>query len=130
MLLYIVNLTNQKKKPMRVKNALIAAIVPLVTLLPQLTPIATAQVRSSCNVPIVGRERGSQVNMRSGAGTNYESPSYVLVGQLVNLLRDDRDGDRLQRKDNEGMIWAFVEYLPTRTRGWIREDFLGEACVR
>ncbi len=114
---------------MQSRNFLIAAIAPLITLLPQLTSIATAQVRSSCNVPIVGRERGSQVNMRTGAGTGFESPGYVLVGQLVNML-NNTNGDRMSRTDNQGAVWYLVEYLPSQTRGWVREDFIGPICVR
>lgn len=124
---------------MQIKRTLIASIAllaPLVTLLPQLTPIAlagpeTVQVRgnrSNCNVRIVGSERGSRVNMRSGPGTVFASPNYVLVGQTVNML-NDMDSNRIRRTDPEGMEWFFVEYVPSNTRGWVREDFIGPSCL-
>ncbi len=114
---------------MRVKNALIAAIVPLITLLPQLTPIATAQSRSDCNKVVIGRERGSQVNMRTGIGTDYEISGYVLVGQQVNMLIGP-GGGYMRERDNQGALWHMVEYLPSQTRGWIRQDFIAQNCIR
>ncbi len=116
---------------MQIKKTLIATIamiVPLITLLPQLTPIATAQVRSNCSVSIVGNERGSRVNMRSGPGTEFTSPGYILVGQAVRMLNDS-NGNRISRNDNQRMKWFLVEYVPSGTRGWVREDFLGSSCL-
>ncbi len=116
---------------MQIKKKLIATIAvlaPLVTLLPQLTSIATAQVRSNCSVSIVGNERGSRVNMRSGPGTEFDSPGYVLVGQTVRMLNDS-NGNRIRRVDNQRMEWFFVEYIPSNTRGWVRGDFIGPSCL-
>jgi SH3-like domain-containing protein len=121
---------------MKLTKILVAAIAPLITLVPQFTSIAlagpeTVQVRgnrSNCNVPIVGSQRGSRVNMRSGPGTVFSSPSYVLVGQTVNML-NDMDSNRIRRVDPEGMEWYFVEYVPSNTRGWVRGDFIGPSCL-
>lgn len=116
---------------MQIKKTLIgtiAVLAPLVTLLPQLTSIATAQVRSSCNASIIGSQRGSRVNMRSGPGTVFASPSYVLVGQTVNILSDPTEGILISRTDDGGMKWYFVEYVPSNTRGWVRDDFLS-SCL-
>jgi uncharacterized protein YraI len=92
-----------------------------------LTASALAQVRSNCVVEVVGRVRGSQVNMRSGPGTNFSAPSFVLVGQYVNML-NYRNGERVVDYDRAGSAWYFVEYEPSRTRGWIREDLLSNVC--
>ncbi|OYQ67346.1 hypothetical protein B9G53_01505 [Pseudanabaena sp. SR411] len=82
---------------------------------------------SDCNVRIVGRERGTRVNLRDGAGTEYSSPSYLLVGQYVNML-NNASGNRISREDSEGYTWYYVEYEPSATRGWLREDFIAPRC--
>ncbi len=116
---------------MQIKKTLIATIAvlaPLITLLPQFTPIATAQVLSNCSVSIVGNQRGSRVNMRSGPGTEFDSPGFILVGQVVRMLNDS-NGNRIIRTDNQRMQWFLVEYIPSSTRGWVREDFIGPSCI-
>jgi hypothetical protein len=114
---------------MKIKHILITAvytIAPLLTLLPPVTPLAKAQqlTRGSCLARVVGEVEGSRVNMRSGPGSDFDSPAFVLVGQVVNELIDDESGRRIFRQDNAGSTWQFVEYVPSRTRGWIRSDFL------
>ena len=116
---------------MKLKNIFIAAvatIAPLLTIFPTLTPPATAQEEVSirngeCSSRVIGEEQGSQINMRSGPGTNFEIRGYLLVGQLVNNLTSDAS-TRVTRQDSQGNTWRQVEYLPSRTRGWIRSDFL------
>jgi len=106
--------------------ATVSSIAPLLNLLPILTPSATAQqtIRSGeCSAVVMGQERGSRVNMRSGPGIDFDNPAYVLVGQVVNELID-ATGRSIRRQDNQRNTWQFVEYSPSRTRGWIRTDFL------
>ena len=110
---------------MRFFHLLLSTIA--ASLLPQFTPVAVAQVRSNCNVRVVGQVRGSQVNMRSGPGTNFSAPNYVLVGQSVNMLNNN-NGERVLAYDRAGNEWYLVEYIPTRTRGWIRGDLLAPLC--
>ncbi len=117
---------------MQIKKTLIATIAvltPLVTLLPQLTPIASAQsiVQGRCNSEIVGQERGSRVNMRSGPGVEFDIVGYVLVGQRVNRLRYE-EGAAVRDSDTEAAYWDYVEYIPSGTRGWIAKSFLSERC--
>ncbi len=111
---------------MRLKFILPAILASAIPVLPQFTAPALAQVRSNCNVEVIGRVRGSQVNMRTGPGIYYRVDSYVLVGQYVNLL-NYRNGDRVSDTDGQ-FTWYMVEYIPSRTRGWIREDFLSPVC--
>lgn len=115
---------------MTLTKILVTAITPLITLLPQLTPIANAQsiVRGRCNVEIVGQEKGTRVNMRSGPGVEFDIVSYVLVGQRVNILRYEI-GAAVRESDGEAAYWNYVEYIPSRTRGWIAGAFLGERCL-
>lgn len=119
------------KHPMKLRYLFIAtigSIAPLLTILPTFTPPAAAQTEvrirnSECSSRVIGEEQGSQINLRSGPGTGFEIIGYVLVGQLVNNLTSDAS-TRVTRQDNEGNTWRQVEYLPSRTRGWIRSDFL------
>lgn len=123
---------------MKIKPILIATvstIAPLLTLLPPATSVATAQNRSLCSALITGREQGSRVNMRSGPGTDFDSPAFVLVGQRVTLLTNDPRDSRspinpIIRRDNQDMNWYLVEYIPSETRGWIRADFIGSINCR
>lgn len=119
---------------MKLQHILIAIaslIAPLFTLLPTLTAPATAQqptqptIRSGeCSSVVIGQERGSRVNMRSGPGVDFDNPDYVLVGQVVNELIDSVSYGQIRRQDTQGNTWQLVEYTPSRTRGWIRTDFL------
>ncbi len=116
---------------MRLK--LFLGTVIALTIILGATP-GSAQERTSCSVVVRGLEPGSRVNMRSGPGVEFDSRGYVLVGQEVTLLsnnvRRSVDGRFLgrpeQRRDRNGVIWYLVEYLESRTRGWIRGDFIGD----
>jgi uncharacterized protein YraI len=114
---------------MKTKNILIVAIAPFLAFCTQSNLIATAQQLSNCDVRVVGKERGSRVNLRSGPGTDFGSANYVLVGQIVNML-DTSAGRRIKREDSEGLTWYFVEYEPSKVRGWIREDFVAQQCIQ
>ncbi len=123
---------------MKIKPILIAAvstIAPFLALLPPVTSVATAQSRSLCSAIISGQEQGSRVNMRSGPGTDFDNPAFVLVGQRVTLLTNDPRDSRspitpIIRKDNQDMNWYLVEYIPSETRGWIRADFISSINCR
>lgn len=112
---------------MKTKNILIVAIAPFLTLFTHFQSSATAQQLSTCDVRVVGQDIGSRVNLRTGAGSNFDSTDYVLVGQIVNMI-DTSSGRRISRQDTQGNIWYFVEYTPSGTRGWIREDFIARQC--
>ncbi|MDX2255390.1 MAG: hypothetical protein NW214_07740 [Pseudanabaenaceae cyanobacterium bins.39] len=108
----------------RVFKFLSLAIAPLLTVMMQFPLSAHAQQNTNCDVQVVGKERGSRVNLRNGFGEPF---SFVLVGQSVNMLNNN-SGKRLTKEDKDGYTWYFVEYLPSSTRGWIREDFLAQQC--
>jgi len=112
---------------MKSQNVIGFVIVPFLALFTQFIPSANAQYRSDCNVQIVGRSWGSQVNLREGAGTEYRSPAYLLVGQYVNML-NDYSGNRISSQDSEGYTWYYIEYEPSGTVGWLREDFIAPQC--
>ena len=114
---------------MKLNKILVSTIAPLITLIPQLTPNANAQsiVRGRCDFEIVGQEKGSRVNLRSGPGVEFDVVGYVLVGQKVNGLRYDA-GAAVRKSDSEAVYWDYVEYVPSGTRGWIAKFLLGERC--
>jgi hypothetical protein len=118
------------QKSMRLTKILAAIIVPFISLTPQFTTIANAQseqsiVRGSCNAAITALEKGSRVNMRSGPGVEFDVVGYVLVGQRVNKLRYEI-GAAVRESDGEGVYWDYVEYVPSETRGWIVNTYLGK----
>jgi uncharacterized protein YraI len=115
---------------MKLTKLLPAIIAPLISLAPNLTAIADAQsiVRGRCYVSVTGLEQGSRVNMRSAPGVDSEIVGYVLVGQEVNLLRYEA-GATVRESDGEAGLWNYVEYVPSRTRGWIATPYLGKRCL-
>jgi Bacterial SH3 domain len=122
-------------KSVKSRYLIFAAIASLLPILPQLTSSATAQsiTDKSCVADVIGDDVGSQVNIRSGAGSIFNVIGTVSVGNLVIVANDDQDKSGvvtpLSRRDTQGNVW----YLTTRFRaseykGWIREDFLRLRC--
>ena len=122
-------------KSVQSRSLIFAAIASFLTLSPQLTSTAIAQsiTDKSCVADIIGDNIGSQVNIRSGAGSIFNVIGTVSVGNLVIVANDDQNQSRvvspLSRRDTQGNIW----YLTTRFRaseykGWIRADFLRLRC--
>ena len=60
---------------------------------------------------IIGEDIGSQVNIRSGAGTIFNVIGTVSVGNLVIVANDDLDKSGvispLSRKDRQEYVWSF-----------------------
>jgi Bacterial SH3 domain len=122
-------------KSVKSRSLIFAAIASLFTLSPQLTSSAIAQsiTDKSCVADVIGENIGSQVNIRSGAGSIFNVIGTVSVGNLVIVVNDDQDRSGVvspfSRKDSQGNVW----YLTTRFRaseykGWIRSDFLRLRC--
>ncbi|WP_144509587.1 SH3 domain-containing protein [Bacillus sp. FJAT-22090] len=66
---------------------------------------------------IVGKNAqitASNVNVRTGAGTEFDSISKVQTGQIVSVLS--------HVKNNDGQVWYQVSY--NSTEGWIISDYL------
>lgn len=105
----------------------LSPVIPATAENLRLRPVPTI-VQSACSAQVVGQEPGSRVNMRSEPSTNSNIRSYVLVGQYVTFLNASTNFNVLYNsRDAQDNTWYFVEYEPTQTRGWIREDFLGSA---
>jgi hypothetical protein len=111
----------------------IASLAIFVTPFTPRSAIAQSITDKSCVADILGEEIGSQVNIRSGAGSIFSVVGTVSVGNLVIVANDDQNKSSvvspLSRKDTEGNVW----YLTTRLRaseykGWIRADFLRLRC--
>ncbi|MCC3456748.1 SH3 domain-containing protein [Microcoleus sp. PH2017_08_TRC_O_A] len=125
----------QLMKPVKICVFVFVEIATLTIFAPQITKSVSAQsiTDKSCVADIVGEDIGSQVNIRSGAGSIFSVVGTVSVGNLVIVANDDQNKSAvvspLSRKDSEGNVW----YLTTRLRaseykGWIKADFLKLRC--
>lgn len=114
---------------------LLVVTASLTTFVLQFRSNASAQSinAQSCIADIVGEDIGSQVNIRSGAGTIFNVVGTVSVGNRVIVVNDDQEKSGVVspfvRTDSQGDVW----YLTTRFRaseykGWIRADFLKITC--
>ena len=72
-------------KPAKVSALMVAEILSLSTFFPQFISSASAQsiTDKSCVADILGEDIGSQVNIRSGAGTIFSVIGTVSVGNLA-----------------------------------------------
>lgn len=114
---------------------MVATIAPLITLIPQFTPKLQAQSINSrsCVADVIGDDIGSQVNIRSGPGLNFEVIGTVSVGNLVIIANDNTNRSRhistLVRRDNQNNRWYMVSrFRASEDRGWMRADFLSLKC--
>ena len=60
--------------------------------------------------------QGSQINVRSGPGTDYVAQHYGLSGDRVFVLNEARG--------NDGYRWWYLQFKESGAKGWIREDFV------
>jgi hypothetical protein len=124
-----------KMKPIKICAIVIAEIATLAIFAPQLKSSVSAQsiTDKSCVADILGEDIGSQVNIRSGAGTIFNVVGTVSVGNLVIVANDDRDKSGvvspLSRQDSQGDVWYLTtRYRASEYKGWIRADFLQLKC--
>ena len=121
---------------MKLTKILASIIVPFISIAPQFTAIADAQndtqraYRGRCIASVVGQEKGSRVNMRSSPTVESEIVGYVLVGQRVAQLYYSISGYSpvVRESDGEGVSWDYVEYMPSKTRGWIASSLIDQTC--
>lgn len=122
-------------KSVKICSLILAEIAALITFVLQFSASASAQsvTDKSCVADVIGEDIGSQVNIRSGAGTIFSVIGTVSVGNRVIVVNDDQDKSGVvspfKRTDSQGDVW----YLTTRLRqspykGWIRADFLKLNC--
>ncbi|WP_391207991.1 SH3 domain-containing protein [Psychrobacillus sp. L4] len=88
------------------------------------TPISTYAASSQTVVidQLVGKKAlltAENVNVRKGAGTEFNSISKIHTGQIVSVLATE--------KNSKGEIWYKVSY--NSTEGWIISDFLKAATT-
>ncbi|GBO53871.1 hypothetical protein APA_1819 [Pseudanabaena sp. lw0831] len=122
-------------KSIKICAFILAEIATLATFASQFTSRVSAQsiTDKSCVADIIGKDIGSQVNIRSGAGTIFNVIGTVSVGNLVIVANDDRDKSGvvapLSRKDSQGDVWYLTtRYRASEYKGWIRADFLRLKC--
>jgi hypothetical protein len=81
---------------------------------------------------LIGKQPGSQITLRSGAGTNYPSQGYGLVGDRVAVLYLDKRHNNIDHQlfyDSGGHVWYKVGFPKSRAVGWIRGDFVDVSSV-
>ena len=66
---------------------------------------------------LTAQNADSQINVRTGAGTSFDSPHYGVVGDEVTLIKSARETDSEQ-------IWYEVKFTGSGVEGWIRSDFI------
>lgn len=84
--------------------------------------------RSICTANLTASSSSARINLRSGAGTNYSSRGYGLVGDFIYILSSSPP-ESDYRQDSQGNLWYRVEFPKSKARGWIREDFLRIRCA-
>lgn len=66
---------------------------------------------------ITGDTVGSQVNVRTGPGSEYEASAYGLVGDSVQIIG--------QAFSTNCETWIQVRFPISRHVGWIHSNFIG-----
>lgn len=117
---------------MKIKfNSIVALVITTLCLVSGKDSEVLAQSsrqRSICTATLTADSRSARINLRSGAGTNYSSRGYGLVGDFVYILSNSPP-EADYRKDSQGYIWYRVEFPKSKAMGWIREDFLIRKCA-
>lgn len=117
-------------------NTQVVAFSGLVaTLMLSIAPaFAQSQIPSSkmsyCLARLTGETPGSQINLRSGPGTDYQQKGYGLVGDRVRILRSPggNSQDLLIGEDSQGFSWYAVGFPESGATGWVRKDFISLEC--
>lgn len=117
------------------KTQLIALGGLIATLTVSALPVSAQQSRiaraemSFCMATLIGQEYGSQINLRSGPGTDFPEKGYGLVGDRVHILRrtggSPKDTAYVERR---GSGWYRVGFPKSGARGWVRQDFVNLEC--
>lgn len=87
-----------------------------------------ANERSHCQATLTANEPNSRITLRSGAGSNYRSLGYGLVGdrvQVLTLSPPELDYE----EDSQGRVWYRIGFPRSGAKGWIRKDFLRLQCI-
>lgn len=66
---------------------------------------------------LTAQNADAQINVRTGAGTSFDSPHYGVVGDEVTLIESAREAGSEQ-------IWYKVRFTGSGVEGWIRSDFI------
>ena len=122
-------------KSVLVKIQVVAFTGLVATLMLSAAP-ASAQSKipqsemSYCAAKLTGQTPGARINLRSGAGTNYQQNGYGVVGDTVHILRKSggTPQDLAATKDRQGLTWYRVGFPKSGARGWVRQDFITPEC--
>ncbi|WP_448560798.1 hypothetical protein [Trichothermofontia sp.] len=80
---------------------------------------------SYCSTTLTAQDRHSKINIRQGAGRQFQAVHYGYAGDWVDILNyRGNPEDWLDREDSQGYTWYQVGFPASRAFGWVREDFL------
>jgi serine/threonine protein kinase, bacterial len=64
---------------------------------------------------LTAKEPDAKINVRAGAGTDFENLHYGIVGDKVIVISSDRDG--------ANSTWYQIKFS-SGAQGWVHEDFI------
>lgn len=94
------------------------------------------RVQGSATGILTAENPESQINVRTGPGLSFDSPSYGLVGDEVTIdysqwSTDSREWSEptvfsrnQSQPDPVGGLWYRVKFAGSGVQGWIRSDFV------
>lgn len=91
------------------QKLLVSAGLSMVIIAAAVVPVWAYPARLLANDP------GSQINIRSGPGTNYSVAHYGYAGDYVDVINE---------RVVNGYRWYYVEFPASKARGWVRGDFI------
>ncbi|MGK7890916.1 MAG: hypothetical protein AB4042_16420 [Leptolyngbyaceae cyanobacterium] len=80
---------------------------------------------SYCSTYLTARDRGAEINVRQGPGTNYTAQHYGIRGDWIDILnRNGNSNVWMFAEDDRGDTWYQIGFPASRAYGWVREDFV------
>lgn len=67
---------------------------------------------------ILTAEPGSEINVRSGAGTTFSAIHYGVPGDAVVILESNAT------RGSTDPVWYRLRFVESRAEGWVRADFV------
>lgn len=105
----------------------LAAATTTLTASSALAHRAFGNEHFQCHATLTAVNPNTQITLRSGPGTDYDSLGYGLVGDevaVLTIIPPEVDYE----VDEFGYGWYRVGFDDSGAKGWIREDLLNVTC--
>lgn len=79
----------------------------------------SSDLAQSAKMGVLTTTQGSQINIRSGPGIEYNALHYGVVGDRVSILQTQNEASSDIRRP-----WYQVRFMASGAVGWVRGDFL------